>query len=119
MDKQEFSQHRVELFNERTRVSDSAQKEYAINSASAFDNFNRVGQIKCICDHCGKPTTIGRMAAWAVYFTKHVDGVLSWIAGNTAQREDVRGRITDIVNYADLLDGMIVEDRERAEERDA
>tara|TARA_Y100001938_G_C7856425_1_gene313380 strand:+ start:263 stop:400 length:138 start_codon:yes stop_codon:yes gene_type:complete len=39
-----------------------------------------------------------------------VDGVMSYIKGHKSQREDVRGRITDIIVYLMLLWGMVEED---------
>lgn len=112
MNKTDYHQHRAELFEERTRVTKTAQEEYAHGQSDAFDNFNRIGNVVRVpCEHCGKATRIGRLGAWAVYFLKHIDGVLAFIGGNNSQREDVRGRLTDIVNYADLADGMIVESR--------
>jgi hypothetical protein len=110
--KTEFHKHREALYAERTKISSSAQEEYAHGQDDAFDNFNRIGsRVRVPCEHCGKPTRIGRLGAWAVYFLKHVDGVLAYIGGNHSQREDVRGRLTDINVYSDLADGMIVEER--------
>ena len=43
------------------------------------------------------------------YILKHVDGVLAYIKGHKSQREDVRGRITDIIVYLCLLWGMVEE----------
>lgn len=114
MNKKDFQDHRARLYEERTRVSESAQKEYAYANESAFDNFERVGNnVKTTCEHCGGSTRIGKYAALAVYLYKHFDGILSWIGGNHSQREDVRGRLTDAANYADLMDGMIVDDRKK------
>tara|TARA_R100001594_G_scaffold2143_3_gene8768 strand:+ start:325 stop:471 length:147 start_codon:yes stop_codon:yes gene_type:complete len=44
------------------------------------------------------------------YLLKHVDGVVSYVDGHKSQREDVRGRLTDIIVYLMLLWGMIDED---------
>ena len=44
------------------------------------------------------------------YLLKHIDGVVSYTKGHVSQREDVRGRLTDIIVYSMLLWGMIDED---------
>jgi len=41
------------------------------------------------------------------YLLKHVDGVVSYVDGHKSQREDVRGRLTDIIVYAMLFWGMV------------
>ena len=45
-----------------------------------------------------------------VYFTKHIDGILSFINGDYQGSEPIKGRIEDARNYLALLGGMI-EDR--------
>ena len=45
------------------------------------------------------------------HFMKHIDGIASYIEGNTSQREDVTGRITDAIVYLCLLWGMVDEGR--------
>ena len=42
-----------------------------------------------------------------VYLLKHIDGISSFVNGHQSQREDVRGRITDVIVYLCLLWGMI------------
>ena len=42
---------------------------------------------------------------------KHIDGLCAYADGHKSQREDVRGRLTDIKVYANLFRGM-VEDNE-------
>jgi hypothetical protein len=42
-----------------------------------------------------------------VYVLKHIDGISSFVNGHHSQREDVRGRITDVIVYLCLLWGMI------------
>ena len=47
-----------------------------------------------------------------VYFTKHIDGILSYLNGEYMGSEPIRGRIEDARNYLALLASMI-EDKER------
>jgi len=79
---------------------ESGQKEYAHNKDNVFSNFERVAN----------SLSITREQSLAVYLLKHIDGVMSYIKGYKSQREDVRGRITDIIVYLMLLWGMIEED---------
>ena len=49
-----------------------------------------------------------------VYLLKHIDGISSFVNGHKSQREDVRGRITDVIVYLCLLWGMIEEDENKS-----
>jgi len=40
---------------------------------------------------------------------KHVDGLCAYVDGHHSQREDVRGRLTDIIVYCFLMWGMVEE----------
>tara|TARA_Y100000593_G_scaffold39261_1_gene75941 strand:- start:356 stop:523 length:168 start_codon:yes stop_codon:yes gene_type:complete len=52
---------------------------------------------------------INREKVLLVYLLKHVDGIKAYVNGYQSQREDVRGRITDVIVYLMLLWGMIEE----------
>ena len=78
----------------------AGQKEYARKSDNAFANFERVGD----------NLDLDKKEVLLVYMLKHVDGVCSYVKGHKSQREDVRGRITDLIVYLCLLWGMIEED---------
>ena len=78
----------------------AGQKEYARKSKNAFANFERVG------DNLG----IDKKEVLLVYLLKHIDGICSYVKGHKSQREDVRGRITDVIVYLCLLWGMVEED---------
>jgi hypothetical protein len=88
------------ILTEIKKTRESGQKEYAHNKDNVFANFERVAN----------SLDINRQQALAVYLLKHVDGVMSYIQGHKSQREDVRGRITDIIVYLMLLWGMVEED---------
>lgn len=77
----------------------AGQKEYARKSLNAFANFERVG------DNLG----IDKKEVLLVYLLKHIDGICSYVKGHKSQREDVRGRITDVIVYLCLLWGMVEE----------
>jgi len=38
---------------------------------------------------------------------KHIDGICAYVKGHKSQRENVRGRMTDVIVYLCLLWGMI------------
>jgi hypothetical protein len=78
-------------------VREEGQKEYARKSDNAFANFERVGE------NLGIP----REKVLLVYLLKHIDGICSFAEGHKSQREDVRGRITDVIVYLCLLWGMV------------
>ena len=75
----------------------AGQKEYARKSNNAFANFERISE----------NLDIKREEVLLTYMLKHVDGVCAYVKGHKSQREDVRGRITDIIVYLCLLWGMV------------
>jgi hypothetical protein len=88
------------VFAECRALRDAGQKEYAGVGRDAFSNFNRVAQM----------TGLDRKAGLMVYALKHWDGIVHHIQGETSQRENVRGRINDLIVYMGLLRGMIDEE---------
>ena len=86
-------------------MRDEGQKEYAQDIDNVFANFERIGE----------QLHIDRQQVLWVYLAKHIDGIASFINGHKSQREDVRGRITDVLVYLTLLWGMIDEDEKGIE----
>lgn len=82
-----------EIFARCQATRESGQKEYAHDEANALANFERLA---------GDLALPREKVLW-VYLKKHLDGVLAWINGHRSQREDVRGRIMDIIVYLILL----------------
>ena len=82
---------------EISKTRESGQKEYAHKKDNVFANFERIGEA----------VGISREKVLMVYLLKHVDGIKAYVNGYESQREDVRGRITDIIVYLMLLWGMI------------
>ena len=86
------------VFNEEVHVlREAGQKEYAHDEENAFANFDRLAK-----DLDLTPEKI----LW-VYAMKHRDGIAAWINGHRSQREDVRGRINDLIVYLFILRGMV------------
>ncbi len=82
-------------------------KEYAHDEGNALANFERGGA----------DLAIPREKVWYVYANKHWDGVLAWINGHRSHREDVRGRIMDLIVYLVLLWAMADNDAKASEVR--
>jgi len=90
------------VFDRLRSLRAAGQQEYAIDLDNAFRNFDALG------------AELGldrKMVLW-VYAKKHIDGIVSYLRGHKSQRENIRGRISDLMVYLCLLWGMI-----EAEER--
>jgi len=88
------------VFAECHEARDAGQKEYAHDQNNAFANFERISH----------DINIDRERILWVYAMKHRDGIAAYLKGHKSQREDVRGRIKDLIVYLCLLRGMIDED---------
>lgn len=89
-----------EVFREEIMfLGRQGQKEYARTADNAFANFERTAE----------DLDLDRKQVLWVYAMKHRDGIASYIQGHKSQREDVRGRINDLIVYLFLLRGMIEE----------
>jgi hypothetical protein len=81
-------------------LREAGQKEYAHDVDNAFANFERAAE------------DLGldrKMVLW-VFAMKHRDGIASFLQGHRSQRENVRGRINDLIVYLLILRGMIEEE---------
>ena len=99
MDRQNMKILIESIFKEVLRVRDAGQEEYARNVGNVFANFERVATF----------TGSSREKVLLTYMIKHVDGLCAYADGHSSQREDVRGRLTDIIVYSLLLWGMVEE----------
>jgi hypothetical protein len=78
-----------------TRVA--GQAEYAHDPGNAFANFERAG----------RDLGIPRESVLWVFAMKHRDGIAAYLKGHRSQREDVRGRLKDLIVYLLLLWAML------------
>ena len=115
MIKQEMNDLMFHIFEEVTRIRNAGQSEYARNLENVFANFERVANsldIPCSSDHGSvdifRDTQLDRF--------KHVDGLCAYADGHKSQREDVRGRLTDIIVYSILFWGMVVDNEKQGED---
>lgn len=88
------------VFAECDSLRQAGQKEYARNS-NGLSNF----------DNLAEELQLDRKQILWIFLKKHYDGVLSYINGYQSQREDVRGRINDMIVYLVLLRAMIEDDK--------
>lgn len=88
------------------KTRDAGQDEYARDSLNVFANFERVASF----------IGVSREKALLAYMIKHVDGLCAYADGHHSQREDVRGRLLDIIVYCILMWGMVEEDEKASED---
>lgn len=100
MKKSEMAEVMRKVFAECDHFREAGQAEYAHRDSEAFSNFMRVAE----------RSNIDRKQVLMIYAEKHIDGIHSFIQGHKSQREDVRGRINDVIVYMCLLRGMIDEE---------
>ncbi len=101
MNRGEMKNLMTRIMDKISETRDAGQKEYARDFDNVFANFERVASF----------VGINREKALLTYMIKHVDGLCAYADGHQSQREDVRGRLTDIIVYCILMWGM-VEDNE-------
>jgi hypothetical protein len=90
------------IFIECHILRDKCHDDYA-RTESAFANFERLAL------DLGLP----KEKILLVYATKHWDGIKAYVNGTDSKREDVTGRIKDLIVYLCLLYGMHIEKLER------
>ena len=90
------------IFDEVMKTRNAGQKEYARDIDNVFANFERVGSF----------IGMNKEKVLLTYMIKHIDGLCAYSDGHSSQREDVRGRLTDIIVYCILLWGMVEENTE-------
>ena len=89
-----------DIFDKVRDIRLAGQKEYAHDEDNCFANFERIANLQ----------GLSRESILMTYVLKHVDGIQSYVKGHKSQREDVRGRIVDIIVYLTLLWGMADQD---------
>jgi hypothetical protein len=84
------------VFAECRELRKAGQKEYAHADENAFANF----------EDDSREAGVSRETVLSIFANKHWRGIRAWIKGHKSQREDVRGRINDMIVYLCLLRGM-------------
>jgi hypothetical protein len=78
----------------------AGQAEYAHDDDAPFRNF----------EADSRDLGMSREMALIIFARKHMNGIVAYIRGHRSQREDVRGRINDVIVYMFILRCMIEED---------
>jgi hypothetical protein len=84
------------VFVECRALRVAGQKEYAHEDTNAFANF----------EDDAKESGVSRETVLTIFANKHWRGIRAWVRGHKSQRENVRGRIDDMIVYLCLLRGM-------------
>lgn len=90
------------IFKEAQSTREAGQREYAHNDGNALQNFDDEAA------NFGIPRTV----VWGIFAGKHWRGIRSYINGHRSQREDIRGRILDLIVYLILLWSMVDDEEE-------
>ena len=101
MRREEMKELMEGIFRQEMSTRDAGQKEYARDEDNVFANFERIALF----------TGTAREKVLLTYMIKQIDGLFAYADGPRSQREDVRGRLTDIRVYSAIFWGM-VEDNE-------
>lgn len=88
------------IFTELMVLRQAGQAEYAHRDDRPFRNFEESA------DDFG----LTRLTALLHYAKKHWDGIIAYAKGHKSQREDVRGRINDMILYLMIARAMIDEE---------
>ena len=101
--KKEMQDLMTKIMDKIIATRDAGQKDYARDVDIVFANFERVASF----------VGVNREKALLTYMIKHVDGLCAYVDGHHSQREDVRGRLTDIIVYCFLMWGMVEENESK------
>lgn len=86
---------------------------YNAEAKAKSANSNFVGVAEMMGD-----SHIDKYRVWAVFFTKHLQSILTWIATRSVASEKIEGRLVDALNYLVILWSMLVEDGVVADPRE-
>lgn len=103
MTSEEFRAATDSILMECTKTLDAGSQEYAGDS-DKLQNFKDVAEL----------IGISPEQAAFVYFYKHVVGIAKYIKNGKEQRDTIRGREVDAIDYLLLLNGLLSERSLRA-----
>ena len=83
------------VFNECLVLYDQGSSEYA-EDADAFANFMEDA----------REAGVSQELVLSIFANKHWRGIRRWIKGHKSQRENVRGRLNDMIVYLGILRAM-------------
>ena len=103
MKKDEFDMLAQDIWTAIINTREQGQDEYAQTKDDVLANFKRVASWQ----------NRSQESVLMTYMLKHIDGILSYVNGYESQRENIRGRITDVMVYCMLLWAMIEDNEKR------
>ena len=102
MNRENFDKLTNDIWESIMSTRNQGQDEYARTETDVLSNFKRIANWQ----------GTNQENVLMTYMLKHIDGILAYINGHKSQREDIRGRLTDVMVYCMLLWAM-VEDAEK------
>lgn len=97
----DFYAIRKDLMDEALRVTQSKGADYTTGDTDALKNFKSVA----------KDLGLTPLQVWGVYAKKHFDAVMAYAkTGGQNESEPIKGRLIDVINYAALFYGLVMED---------
>ena len=103
MKKDEFDMLAQDIWMAIINTREQGQDEYARTKDDVLANFKRVASWQ----------NRSQESVLMTYMLKHIGGILSYVNGYESQRENIRGRITDVMVYCMLLWAMIEDNEKR------
>mgnify|MGYP003133639789 CR=1 FL=1 len=100
MKKDKFDKLTEDIWKAVMDTREQGQDEYAQTKNDVLANFKRVASWQ----------NRSQESVLMTYMLKHIDGILSYVNGYESQRENIRGRITDVMVYCMLLWAMVESD---------
>lgn len=97
MDQVTFNKVRDEVLNECVKILGQGSKEYG--GEDKLQNFKDAAKLLNTT-----PAHVG-----FIYLYKHIAGIAKYVTNGEAQRDSIRGRIVDAINYLVLLDAILSE----------
>jgi len=99
MTEQDFHELRERTTKERWGMGDKKGDSYTMHSDDRLANFKE----------CAKATKQKPEQVWLTYYYKHYCALVDFIATGKEGPEGVNSNISDMLNYLDLLRGLIID----------
>ena len=99
MNRKDFDNLTDKIWETILNTRNQGQDEYARDETDVLANFKRIGNWK----------NETQESVLLTYMLKHIDGIISYSEGHVSQRENVKGRITDVMVYCMLFWAMVEE----------
>jgi hypothetical protein len=102
-------------FNRWRAAFDITCTEVLQTKGQDYSGDDRLGNFRRLAERLG----LTPLQIWAVYFTKHIDAIMTFARTGRVASEPIRGRFADARNYLDLGLAMIEEAQDAAQSKPA